>query len=433
MKRIVMFTNTFEPLVGGLERSVATARLDLERAGHLCRVVAPTFKGAEQSADGILRLPALTGIGEKDFSIPLPTINRMQNWMEAIDPQIVHSHQPFLLGDTAWRVARLRKVPLVFTHHTLYERYAHSLPMDPERARRLVIELTTHYANRCQVVIAPTPSVRHILLEREVTSPIEVAPSGIDVSFYASGSRERGRRHFGLPPHGEVIGHLGRISQEKNISYLTEAILRVLHARPRAKVLLIGDGDRLEWTRTRFAEAGLADRLIAPGLLTGSGLADAYASMDLFVFASRTDTQGLVLAEAMAAGTVVVALDAPGARDCVEHERTGWLLSAGASEEEFAAAVENVLTRGEDRRAMAERARAAAGYFDRAACVQRLLEVYDRALESYREDSAESADRWEQLAQRFDAEWTPFWEKMTTTFRALSSRTEIRGVASRAE
>jgi 1,2-diacylglycerol 3-alpha-glucosyltransferase len=203
--------------------------------------------------------------------------------------------------------------------------------------------------------------------------------------------------------------------------------------RGPARLLLVGEGDQLDWARSRVADAGLADRLVAPGALTGALLADAYAAMDIFVFASRTDTQGLVLAEAMAAGVVVVALDAPGARDCIEHGRTGWLLSSQATEGEFAATVEQVLAQGETRRAMGERARAVARGFDRTACARRLLEVYERALDAYREDEAESGDRWEQIAQRFDVEWTPFWEKVTTAFRALSSRPDVQALADRSE
>lgn len=229
MKATVMFTNTFEPMIGGLERAVASLHADLNAVGHLCRVVTPIFKGADRSSGGVLRVPALTGIGSKDFSIPLPTINRLEYWMEAIEPDVVHAHQPFLLGDTAWRIARLRHIPLVFTHHTLYERYAHYLPLDEERARRLLIELATRYANRCQLVIAPTESVRRILLDRGITVPIEVSPTGIDLGLYASGSRARGRAALGLPSDAEVIGHVGRLSQEKNLDFLIDAAIRVMN------------------------------------------------------------------------------------------------------------------------------------------------------------------------------------------------------------
>lgn len=420
MRKIVMFTNTFAPLVGGLERSVANAHEDLGRLGHLSRVVTPAFKGADTSADGVLRLPAITGVGEKDFSIALTFSSRLDNWIEAIGPDVLHSHQPFLLGETAWRMARRRQVPLVFTHHTLYERYAHYLLVDSERTRRLVVSLTSHYANRCDVVIAPTESIRRLLIERGVTAPIEVAPSGIDLALCSSGVRERGRAMLGLRPDDDVIGNLGRLSQEKNLEYLVEVAIRVVKARPRTKLLLVGDGDRLKWTQARFAEEGLANHLVTPGILQGQAIADAYAAMDVFLFSSHTDTQGLVLAEAMAAGLPVIALDAPGSRDCVVDGVSGWLLPADADEQAFAARVQGFLDTPDRRARWTEPARRTANRYGRDACVRRLLEVYEGALANFRSSTLANGDLWEHVTERLDVDWVPFWDKLLTAFRALS-------------
>lgn len=424
MTRVAMFTNTFAPMIGGVERAIANVHEDINKAGHLCRVITPVFKGAEHSTGGVLRMPALTGIGEKEFSLPLPATSRLEHWMEAIDPTLIHSHQPFLLGDTAWRVARLRRVPLIFTHHTLYERYAHYLRMDPERASRLVMEMTTRYANRCDLVIAPTESIRRMLLERAVQVPVEVAPSGIDWPLYASGSRMRGRRSLGISEVDEVIGHVGRLSQEKNLEFLLRAVMHSLHLRPPAKFLLIGDGDRLEWARAMFAKESLAHRLIAPGIITGDALADVYAAMDVFAFASLTDTQGLVLAEAMAAAVPIIALDAPGARDCVLDTVTGHIVAATASEADFAACSVQLLSDTTKLRHMAARAQQHSRQFSRRNCLRRLLQVYERAAAEYRSDTMMPDARWEQLAERFDVEWIPFWEKVTTAFRMFSSRVD---------
>lgn len=428
MKRIVMFTNTFAPLVGGLERSVAHAHEDLTRLGHVSRVVTPAFKGADESAGGVLRLPAITGVGEKDFSIALTLSNRLDHWLEAIEPEVLHSHQPFLLGETAWRMARRRQVPLVFTHHTLYERYAHYLLVDNERTRRLVISLTTHYANRCDVVIAPTESIRRLLLERGVAAPIEVAPSGIDLELCGRGVRERGRARLGLDPGDDVIGNLGRLSQEKNLGFLVETVISVVKRRPRTKCLLVGNGDRLAWAQARFAEEGLAGQLVTPGMLQGAAMADAYAAMDVFVFASHTDTQGLVLGEAMAAGLPVIALDAPGSRDCVIDGVSGWLLPAGASEHVFAARIRELLDAPDRRDRWAEPARRAASRFGREACVRRLLAIYEGATANFRSATPSDDDLWDQLADRLDVDWGPFWEKLLMAVRTLSGRSDDENV-----
>jgi 1,2-diacylglycerol 3-alpha-glucosyltransferase len=421
-----MFTNTFHPMVGGLETSVATTHEELLRAGHLCRVITPQFDGACTSTNGVLRLPAWRGVGRRKFSIPLPSSSRIRNWVDALEPEILHAHQPFLLGDTAWRLAVLRGIPLVFTHHTFYERYAHCLRINDERARRMVIELSTEFCNRSHLVIAPTQSVRRILLERQVTSPIEVVPSGIDREFYASGCRTRGRVALGLGRDEEVVGHVGRISQEKNLEFMIGACLHLLHERPKARLLLIGDGDRLQWARQRIADAGLAQRLVAPGILLGAAVADAYAAMDVFVFASLSDTQGLVLAEAMAAAVPTIALQAPGAGDCIEHECSGVLLPASATEREFAAAVAAMLANPARRRVMAARAYECSQLYSRRACLDRLLEAYAQALQRQLHTPHAVQGRGE-LAPRWRAAWLPVWEKLAIAARAASLRPTLEG------
>jgi 1,2-diacylglycerol 3-alpha-glucosyltransferase len=424
MTRVVMFTNTFEPMVGGLERSVATAHEDLQRAGHLCRVVTPCFDAARDSRDGVLRVPALRGLGKRKFSIPLPTSRRIRHWIEALQPQLLHAHQPFLLGDTAWQLARLRQIPLVFTHHTFYERYAHCLRMDAERARRMVMDMTTQFCNRSHMVIAPTPSVRRMLLERHVVAPIEVVPTGIDVQLYGSGCRARGRVALGLQIGDEVVGHIGRLSQEKNLEYLTHAALHVLQARPRSKLLLVGEGDRRDWARAQFAAAGMGERLIAPGTLQGVALADAYAALDVFIFGSQSDTQGLVLAEAMAAGVPVVALVAPGASDCIEHERSGWLLPATLGAREFAAAIEQLLAELNQRHWLSAGARHRARSYSRSACLERLLTVYEQTLQRCAEVGCSGRD-WDALAPRWGITWKPIVEKLAVALRAAALRPSL--------
>jgi 1,2-diacylglycerol 3-alpha-glucosyltransferase len=421
MRRVVHFTNTFAPMVGGIERSVAQAAAFLARHGHLCRIVTPAFTGAERSREGVLRLPAIKGIGEKGFSLRLPLPGRVESWMEAIEPEVLHAHQPFMLGDTAWRVARARHVPLVFTHHTLYERYADQLPLNEETARRLLLSLTTHFANRCDVCLAPTGSVAALMRERGIEAPIEVVPTGITVEIYATGDAVRARQAHSLPDRGPVIGHLGRLVEAKNLRYLVQAASELLTRREDAVFLLVGEGDELESALRHFEEAGVRDRAISAGTLTGPAVADAYAAMDLFLFASHTDTQGLVLAEAMAAGAVVLALDAPGARDCVADGRSGILLPSKAPPTAMAQAAEALLADPGRLEALSRGAREHALEFDEERCGTRLLAVYEEAIEAgARQPAPATLSSWEHWLQRVEDEWDLLADKLEITREAIS-------------
>src|SRR3990172_3888517 len=125
---IVMFTNTYTPHVGGVARSVEAFSGAYRRRGHRVLVVAPEFADQPQHEEDVVRIPAIQNFNGSDFSVVLPVPGSLDDVLDAFKPDIVHAHHPFLLGNTAVRVARFRELPLVFTHHTLYEQYTHYVP-----------------------------------------------------------------------------------------------------------------------------------------------------------------------------------------------------------------------------------------------------------------------------------------------------------------
>ena len=327
--RIVQLTNTYLPHVGGVARSVESFGREYRRLGHRVLVVAPAFEGAPERETDVVRMPAIVRFNGSDFSVPVPVPGRVASALDRFRPEIVHSHHPFLLGDTALRVAAARDLPVVFTHHTLYERYTHYVPGDSPAMKRFVVDLVVGYSNLCDAVIAPSESIGELLLRRGVTAPVAVIPTGIEVERFASGDGGRFRRAEGIREDAFVVGHTGRLAPEKNLPLLARAVGRFLAAEPAARFLVVGAGPSAARVRSELAELGVADRLHMPGVLTGTRLADAYRAMDVFVFASRTETQGMVLVEAMAAGVPVVALDAPGVREVVRDGIDGRLLGSG--------------------------------------------------------------------------------------------------------
>ncbi|MDP0500646.1 MAG: glycosyltransferase [Verrucomicrobiota bacterium JB022] len=413
-----MFTNTYLPLVGGIEKSVQTFCEDFGQMGHFTRIITPEARDengeSARSGKGVLRVPAITGITEKNFSIQFPTPSLIDHWMEAIQPDIVHAHQPFMLGDTALRMARKWRAPLIFTHHTLYERYAHYFMVDNENTRRFAATLSVQYGNLCDLVIAPTESIKRLLEERGIKKPVRVVPTGIQVSDFSNGDREGFRQKWNLPPEARVVGQVGRLNREKNLDYVAEAVQQAMAQDPKLYFLLVGEGELVEPIRESLQSAGLADRFVHTGVLKGQDVIDAYSGMDLFVFASKTDTQGIVLAESFAGGTPVLAIDAPGARDCIEDGYSGRVLPDTTSAEGFAAAILDMMGDDDTRRRYSEQARAAANQFDRGVCAERMLEVYREAREAF--DATHPVenkpkDAWSEIMDRLDSEWSLLAEK----------------------
>lgn len=373
------FTNTFLPHVGGVARAVQTLLTNQLKQGHDVLVVAPEFEeGPAKSSieKHITRIPALTKFNETDFSVRLPTAAWLSDRLATFEADLIHAHHPFLLGGTAMREAASRQVPLIFTHHTLYERYTHYLPFDSEALQAFAADLATRFANHCDAVIAPSESVRKLIMERGVTVPVHVVPTGVETRLIAKGSSQRARTKWKIPQKAKVTGHVGRLAAEKNLSLLTESICQVLLDRPTDWALIVGEGPERESMEEHFRTAGVNDRVIFTGTLAGKALHDAFAAMDVFAFTSTSETQGLVLAEAMAAGCPVVALNASGSREVVRNTKNGCLLRPKSKKKAIARAISEILQDSTIHARYRKEAKRTAADFDHEVTSKRLSEIY---------------------------------------------------------
>ncbi len=416
--RICHFTNTFLPHVGGVARAVQTLLEDQRRARHRVLVVAPEFDEGPAPAAierSVARIPAFTHFNDSDFSVRIPFAAALSERLSAFRADILHAHHPFLLGDTALREAASRQVPVVFTHHTLYERYTHYLPVESAAIGDFAAEVATRFANRCAAVVAPSESVRDLILSRGVTAPVRVIPTGIDTRLLASGRSDQARLRLGLPADAPVVGHLGRLAAEKNLSYLAEALGLALRQSPAARALVVGDGPARADMEKILGGLGVSDRVVFAGQLTGRRLLDACAAMDLFAFASTSETQGLVLAEAMAAGAPVVALDASGVREVVRDGENGRLLPAEAPAGDFARALCGLLDEPGTRARQAAAALATAAGLDRACTSASLLALYDELIAARRAS--------DQTASALAKAVKPVVERIATEGRIIADKT----------
>jgi glycosyltransferase involved in cell wall biosynthesis len=273
----------------------------------------------------------------------------------------------------------------------------------------------------CDAVIAPSESIAQLIRQRGVTAPIEIIPTGIDVQAFGSGRGAEFRRTHRLPENVFVVGHVGRLAPEKNLSYLARAVCAFLKQTRRARFLVVGDGSSAQEFRELFEQEGLIDRLVMLGVQTGQDLYDAYAAMDVFAFASLTETQGMVVAEAMAAGLPVVALDASGVREVVHDGENGLLLDANAPEEEFAARLDRIKTVPQLRERLRAGARRTARQFSRAESAKRALALYRKVLlQTRRERRQTEEDDFKALLKRIEVEWALVSEKAGAVLKALT-------------
>jgi len=406
---ILMLTNTYLPHVGGVARSVETFRREYRRRGHRVLIVAPTFNGSRQDGADVIRVPAIQNFNGSDFSVRLPIPGFLMSTLQDFRPDIVHSHHPFLLGDTALRIAAAFNVPIVFQHHTMYERYTHYVPADSPALKRFVVDLATGYANLCDLVFAPSESVAVVLRDRGVRTPVSVVPTGVDTGRFAQGGGSATRQQQRIPRNAFVVGHVGRLAPEKNLPFLAESVARFLQEDPDTTFLVVGDGPSAKDVDRVFARHGVVDRLHRAGTLEGEALVDAYHAMDAFAFASESETQGIVVVEAMAAGCPVVALDAPGVREVVHDRHNGRLLKS-QREEEFAAALDWIGRHAGDGHTELRRAALqTAERFATPRCAEHALSLY-QDLSDAEGSGQKGVNGWEGTAwhvalRRVEAEW----------------------------
>ncbi len=312
--RVGFFTEVYRPVVNGVVASIDTLADGLRGRGHQVYCFAPRVPGYEEADGPVFRMPSLPLPAQASYRLTLPLVSRRNLNTVIKRLSLVHVHSPFVTGWMGLRYARRYGMPLVYTYHTQLEAYAHYVPFEPNATRFAASQLTRTFANLTDAVIVPTPAMATHLRDLGVTVRLEVVPSGIDLRAFGAGRRDEALRdRMGVGPGDRMLLCVSRLAKEKNIELLLEAV--ALAGDPRLRVVVAGDGPARSELEERARECGVAERTRFLGFVPKEYLPDLYASCDAFCMPSTTETQGLVQAEALAAGAYVLAADAPQNRD----------------------------------------------------------------------------------------------------------------------
>jgi len=373
--RVGLFTNNYLPFRGGVTTAVETLRHGLEASGHDVWVFAPASRDPLVDPSRVFRYPSVPAPTYPGFSLPLPFSPRLARQARALELDVIHAQHPFLLGVTARRLARRLGRPLVFTYHTRYEKYAHYVPLPSPLVGAVAVRLACRFATSADLVVAPSEHMAATLSARGVRAPVAVVPTGVPLALFSPGSRPEARRALGLPATDPLCLYVGRLDREKSVGRVIDAFASIAGAVSDSRLVLVGQGSH-EAALRRQAEASPARaRIHFAGGLTREALPAFYRAADLFVFASETETQGLVLAEAHACGLPAVAVRASGVTEVVCDGETG-LLTKGETRDLADAAI-GLLLDLERRAAMGRAARLVAErHFSAARQVEIMVEHY---------------------------------------------------------
>lgn len=334
--RIGVFSDSYRPYTSGVVTSICTFKREMAKIGHETFIFAPSYPNYRDEEENIFRFFSVPAPSNPDFTLAVPLWPRVNAVAKKVGLDIVHVHSPFILGQTGARCSRKLDLPLVFTYHTLYDQYVHYVPMGQTIARELAIKYSSYFGNRCDLVITPSAEIRTLIKGYGITSPIEVIPTGVDVEKFRNGDPKWLRRQYHIPEYRKICLFVGRLNREKNLSFLIQAFRRVKEKEPEVCLVIIATGPQEKELKKLVINLGMSlnKDVIFAGFLPSENLVDAYCGADVFTFASVTETQGIVLVEAMAAGLPVVAVKATGSQEMVQQGRQGLLVDH--DEERFA-------------------------------------------------------------------------------------------------
>jgi 1,2-diacylglycerol 3-alpha-glucosyltransferase len=333
--RIGLFSESFRPVQNGVTTSLLTLIDGLRTRRHRVWVFAPENELQTEPEINVLRFPSFVTSLNPGYPLAYPFLPRLAlaSQFSRLRLDVVHTHTPFVLGLTGANLALSRGVPLVTTFHTFYSQYSHYVPLFPDSMTQNLLDVyLPWYYNRCAAILCPSQVAAEALRQMGVESPIEVVPTGITLprpDYRTEQARAETKKSIGLSAETPLLLFAGRLAQEKNLSWLLSTLTRVLQAVPHAKLALAGDGAFREELEAETERLKITDSVLFLGPLSRKQLDPLLAAADVFCFPSPSETQGLVIGEARAAGTPTVAIDAGGAPETITEGEDGFRVPEG--------------------------------------------------------------------------------------------------------
>lgn len=381
---IAFFTNYYHPVVNGVVRSVASFRDVLMKQGHNVFVFAQADDDYEDNEPFIFRYPSLSLPLPGDISTALPVSPFVEQLLPSLKLDVIHTHHPILLGQTAARRANELGVPLVFTFHTQYWEYTHYVPFPIESIQEFlknrIHKWLQDYMQKCQHIVIPSESMRDFLVrEYGLQEHYTVIPTGTNLEPFLRADGKSLRKKQGWQNETVLIS-IGRLAPEKNWDTLLRGFASAVRDRADLRLVLIGDGPAKGELQNLASELGVGERATFMGAVPFDEIPTYLKAADAFCFASVTETQGLVTIEAMAAGLPVVAVDGPGTRDIVKNGRQGFLVDNDP--DALAKGIKKLLSDTERLKRFSENALKRARTYDIEQLGKRMIDVYKQAIEA---------------------------------------------------
>jgi len=392
--RIGLFTDTYPPFINGVSTSVHMLRRALEKQGHEVFVVTvnpESLKYEFENDKKVVRIPGVP-IGIYDYRLtgiyPIRAINIVKSW----NLDIIHSHTEFGIGTFARIIAKQLGIPLVHTYHTMYEDYIHYITKGyfDKSSKKIVEHLTLFYCDKTATeLIVPTQKTRDLFKKKyKVEKNVHIVPTGIEVErFFKENVNEKEvnalKKKLGIEKDDFILLFVGRLAEEKNIVYLIETlrdIIRKETVRKKVKFLIIGDGPDIEAYRNLVKKYQMEENIILYGRVPWEEIPNYYQLANIFVTASKSETQGLTVIEAMAAGLTPVAIDDEAFNTVIKDGENGRLFR---TKKELREIVEECRKNPIKLEKLSQHARLSSENYSSKYYAKSILQVYEDAIKNY--------------------------------------------------
>lgn len=386
-KIVAVFTECFEPTTNGVVISVKTFKNTLKPLGWEYVVFAPNSPDyLDQDPNKVIRFPSFTWISPKDYPLAIPFLApRKTNKFYAINPVLVHTQHMFIMGKLGLNLGRKKRIPVVHTYHTLIAEYTHYAGILSPLVRKYLIWKSRRYCNGCNQIVTPSTQMKDVLISYGIITPIEVIPTGIKPENFSSPytRQEITNKWPSVPLDKTLLLYISRIAKEKNIDMLFNAIKMLSKLNQDFHLLMVGGGPELEVYKSLAKKMGLEKFITFTGMIPkGPEVDNIFGAADIFVFPSITETQGIVIAEAMASGTTVMAADRMGQKDIIKHNVNGLLVEPEA--DEFTKSLNILINDPELRESLSSQGKIDALEFSEENSARKMNDLYEKVRSNYR-------------------------------------------------
>ncbi|EKD46375.1 MAG: glycosyl transferase group 1, partial [uncultured bacterium] len=385
-------TDTYEPQIHGVVTSINLFRGALQKLGHQVFIFAPADphrEGKKIIEEGVFRFLSTNSVIVPNIPFTIPVSFKIASKIPKLHLDIIHSHTPATMGLLADYVSNTRKIPHVYTYHTFYPEYIkHYFLKGRVITPKMVAKYDRFYCNRTEQVIAPSAKLKKVLEGFGVSVPINVIPTGLDLAEFTDVSGQGFRDQFNLPADAKILLFVGRIATEKNLEYLLHAFANVAKQEPSTILALVGDGPGRKQYKELARRLNIEKQVLFTGFLDHVHTLPAFFAAKLFLFTSLTDTQGVVIYEAIVSGTPVVMLKDEGLTEAVIEGKTGY--SVEGSEADFATQILRILRDQNLYDKLRTNCLKQANALSIENCARKLATVYQEVIGRYHEEDSRS-------------------------------------------